>query len=108
MRALLRIVGFLVAALLAFWFTAENANEIVRIDLVLFRIDAALPIVIFASVLIGMGATLFVGWRAEGRRRRALRSGSFERAEALHSAGRDLENWTSSSDDRVRTEQDLG
>ena len=107
MRALPRIVGFLVAALLAFWFTAENANEIVRIDLVLFRIDAALPIVVFTSVLIGMGATLFVGWRTEGRRRRALRSGSFEGAEALYSAGRDPEDLTSSSDDRARTEEEL-
>ena len=99
MRALPRIVGFLVAALLAFWFAAENANEIVRIDLVLFRIDAALPIVIFTSVLIGIGATLCVGWRAESRRRRALRSGPFDRAEALYSASRDPEDSTSSSDD---------
>lgn len=105
MRALPRIVGFLIAALVAFWFTVENAGEIVRIDLVLFRIAAALPIVIFTSVLLGMAAALFVGWRAERRRRRALRGGSFAARDARWSTPRTSSeprtpaDWTSTSDD---------
>jgi uncharacterized integral membrane protein len=99
MRALPRLVAFLIAALLAFWFTVENANETVRIDLVLFRIDAALPIVIFTSVLLGMGATLLVGWCAEGRRRRALRNASFEARDPLRSAPRSPADWASPSEE---------
>ncbi len=106
MRALPRIVAFLIAALLAFWFTAENANEIVRIDLVLFRINAALPIVVFTSVLLGMGATLVVGWRAESRRRRALRNAPYERENAALSAARQPEDWPA-RDDTGRREEEL-
>ena len=69
MRLMPRIVVFLVATLLAFWFTTENAAEIVRIDFAFFRIEVALPVVIFASVILGMGATLLVGWKADRRKR---------------------------------------
>jgi hypothetical protein len=105
-RALPRIVAFLVASLLAFWFTTENANEIVRIDLVLFRVNAALPIVVFTSVLLGMGATLIAGWRAESRRRRTLRGAHHERGSASLSRAREPEDWPV-SDDTGRKEEEL-
>lgn len=107
MRALPRIVVFLVASLLAFWFTVENATETVRIDLILFSIQAALPIVIFASVLVGMGATLLVGWRAESRRRRALKNASLEARKALRSAAAGPADWTGSADDTSHAEEEL-
>lgn len=106
MRALPRIVVFLVVSLLAFWFTTENANEIVRIDLVLFRLEAALPIVVFTSVLLGMGATLVAGWRAESRRKRALRSAGSERGRAALSAAREPDDWPV-RDDTGRKEEEL-
>lgn len=73
MRHLPRLLVFLLCALLAFWFTAENADEIVRIDFALLRIRASLPLVVFGSMLIGMIATLVVGWRADRRTRELLR-----------------------------------
>ena len=65
MRHMPRIVVFMVVTLLAFWFTTENAGEIVRIDFAFFRIDALLPVVIFVSVVLGMRATLLVGWMVD-------------------------------------------
>lgn len=99
MRALPRMVAFLLASLLAFWFTVENATEIVRIDLVVFRIDAALPIVIFASILLGMAAALLVGWRADRRRRRALKRGSFDAPDAPSAPPRAPPEWAARSSD---------
>jgi hypothetical protein len=69
MRHMPRIVVFLIVTLLAFWFTTENAGEIVRIDFAFFRVDASLPVVIFVSVVLGMCATLLVGWLAERRKK---------------------------------------
>ncbi len=67
MKLAIRTIAFVLAILVAFWFTAENSRELVTIDLVVLRIRASLPLVIFASVLAGMGASWFVGWRAERR-----------------------------------------
>ncbi len=72
MRTMSRVVAFLLTALLAVWFTAENAGEMVRIDLVFLRVRASLPLVVFGSILMGLGAATFVSWRAERRERRAL------------------------------------
>ena len=60
---------FIIVILMAFWFTAENANELVWIDLAVFRIRASLPLIIFSSVLVGMGASTLVGWRADRKAR---------------------------------------
>ena len=70
MRFLTRTLSFVIAILLAFWFTAENANELVWIDLAFFRIRASLPLVLFSSVLGGMLISTLVAWRAERRERR--------------------------------------
>ncbi len=70
MRFLTRTLSFVIAILLAFWFTAENANELVWIDLVFFRIRASLPLILFSSVLGGMAISTLVAWRAERREKR--------------------------------------
>lgn len=68
-----RVVAFLLAAVLAFWFAAENAAEIVTVDLLLFRLRMALPLVVLGSVLLGMLAVFLVGLRADLETRRTLR-----------------------------------
>ena len=59
--------------LAAFWFSAENANEMVLIDFVFFRLRVSLPLLVFGNVLLGMGVSLVVGWRAD---RKVLRRGA--------------------------------
>jgi hypothetical protein len=81
-RLISRLVGLALVILAAFWFAAANADELVLIDLVLVRIRASLPLVVFGSVLVGMGVSFLVAWRANrreagpagirGRRRRSL------------------------------------
>lgn len=68
-----RVVAFLLAAVLAFWFAAENAGEVVTVDLLLFRLRMALPLVVLGSVLVGMLAVFLVGLRADLETRRTLR-----------------------------------
>lgn len=65
-----RILVFAVVILAAFWFTTENANELVNIDLAFVRIRASLPLVVFASILGGMGLSAGLAWRAERRARK--------------------------------------
>ena len=69
MRTLTRILVFAVVILAAFWFTTENANELVNVDLAFIRIRASLPLVVFASILGGMGLSAALAWRAERRAR---------------------------------------
>lgn len=69
MRFASRTLAFVILILLAFWFTAENASELVTIDLAFLRVRASLPLVVFGSLLAGMGLSWFVGWRAERRSR---------------------------------------
>lgn len=64
-----RILVFAVVILAAFWFTTENANELVNVDLAFIRIRASLPLVVFASILGGMGLSATLAWRAERRAR---------------------------------------
>lgn len=70
MRVLTRILVFAVFILAAFWFTTENANELVNVDLAFVRIRASLPLVVFAAILGGMGLSTAFAWRAERRARR--------------------------------------
>lgn len=70
MRFVTRTLAFVLVILAAFWFTAENAAELVNVDLAFVRIRASLPLVIFVSVLAGMGASTFLGWRADRASRR--------------------------------------
>lgn len=59
---------FLLMALVvlgAFWFTAENSNEMVLVDLVFFRLRVSLPLLVFGNLLAGMGLATVVGWRAD-------------------------------------------
>lgn len=72
MKLASRVFAFALAAVLAFWFTAENSRELVNIDLFLLRIRASLPLVVFGSMLAGMLAVFLVGLRADLRARRLL------------------------------------
>ena len=72
MRTASRIFVFLLVALAAFWFTAANSGERVTIDLVLLRLTAPLPLVVFGSVLVGMIAVALVGVRADLETRRSI------------------------------------
>lgn len=72
MKLASRILAFVLLALLAFWFTAENSRELVNIDLFLFRVRASLPLVVFGAMLVGMVAVFLVGLRADLRTRRLL------------------------------------
>lgn len=88
MRLISRLVGFALVILAAFWFAAANADELVLIDLVFLRIRASLPLVVFGSVLAGMGLSFLVAWRANrrpvgspgigGRRRRSILGSSVD------------------------------
>ena len=69
-RILTRTLVFAVVILAAFWFTTANANEVVTIDLVRLRIRASLPLVVFTSLLAGMGLSTLIAWRAERKTRR--------------------------------------
>ena len=71
---MIRILVFAVVILAAFWFTTENANETVNIDLAFIRIRASLPLVVFASILGGMGLSAALAWRAERRARQRAAS----------------------------------
>ncbi|WP_419161076.1 hypothetical protein [Candidatus Palauibacter sp.] len=87
MRFVMRIIVFAVVILAAFWFTTENANELVNVDLAFLRIRASLPLVVFSSILGGMGLSAAFAWRAERRatRREASRAAIVRRApEAMH------------------------
>lgn len=72
MRSSTRILGFVLAALAAFWFTVVNAGERVEVDLVILRIVAPLPLVVFGSVLVGMLTVMLIGLRADLHTRRML------------------------------------
>ncbi len=74
MRFVARTLVFAIAILVSFWFTAENANEIVSIDLAFFRIRTSLPLVIFVSLLSGMAVSTLLGWRSDRKAARRARS----------------------------------
>lgn len=70
MRLTTRFLGLALFILAAFWFTAANADEVVLVDLVLLRLRISLPLLVFTSVLAGMGISLVTGWVAERKQRR--------------------------------------
>lgn len=76
MRFITRTLAFVILILVAFWFTAENAGQRVQMDFAFFRLRASLPLIVFGSVLFGMGASLFVGWRANRKARSRVPSPS--------------------------------
>ncbi len=85
MRFVTRTLVFAIVMLVSFWFTAENANETVNINVAFLRIRTSLPLVIFVSLLTGMAASTFVGWRAERRAARAAVQGATVQPAAVQS-----------------------
>ena len=67
-----RALAFVLVAGLAFWFTVANAARTVTVDLLLFRVSASVPLVVFGSVLVGMLTVFVVGLRADLQTRRTL------------------------------------
>lgn len=67
-----RVLPYLIAAGLAFWFTAENAATWVWVDLILFQVRLSLPLLVFLSILLGMMIVFLVGIRSDLRTRRML------------------------------------
>lgn len=72
MKAWSRVLAFLLVALLAFWFTVGNSRELVTVDLLVFRVRASVPLVVFGSMLVGMLAVFLAGLQADLRTRRLL------------------------------------
>ena len=70
MRFVMRLLAFVVVILAAFWFSVRNGNELVNVVLPFLRIRAPLSLVVFASILGGMGLSGLLAWRAERRARR--------------------------------------
>ena len=73
MRFWTRALMFAAVAALSFGFAAANAGERVTLNLgfVILR-SVSLPVVVFASALIGMLAVFLVGLRADLRTRELL------------------------------------
>ncbi len=71
MRVAVRILSFASLALLAFLFATRNVSELVVMDIGLLRFRTTLPLVVFVSILLGMGASSLVAWRVERRGRRS-------------------------------------
>ena len=91
MRFVTRTLAFVLVILAAFWFTAENADERVLMDFAFFRVRASLPLVIFGSILLGMGASVLTGWRASRRERLRRSAWAEKRSGGPDSVGRPLE-----------------
>lgn len=81
-----RVLAFVLVAGAAFWFTVENAARQVTVDLILFRVSASVPLVVFGSVLAGMIIVFLVGLRADLQTRRTLER--FRRTMEGEEAGR--------------------
>ena len=81
-----RALAFVLVAGAAFWFTVANAARQVTVDLILFRVSASVPLVVFGSVLAGMVIVFLVGLRADLQTRRTLER--FRRAMEGEEAGR--------------------
>lgn len=74
MKTWIRVLGFVVLAGLAFAFAAANGSQVVQLDLGLLTLrQVSLPVVVFASVLLGMLVVFLAGLRADLRTRRVLR-----------------------------------
>ncbi len=73
MRFWARALSFVAVAAFSFGFAAANAGQRVTLNLGLVTIrSVSLPVVVFASALIGMLAVFLVGLRADLRTRQLL------------------------------------
>lgn len=73
MKSWMRVLSFVAVAAFSFAFAAANASERVTLNLGLLTLrSVSLPVVVFASVLVGMIAVFVVGLRADLRTRRLL------------------------------------
>ncbi len=73
MRFVTRTLAFVVLILAAFWFAAENARQVVSVDLAFVRVRTSLPLVVFGSIVLGMAVSFLAGWRADRRARERAR-----------------------------------
>lgn len=74
MKRWIRVLNFLVVAGAATAFAAANGDQWVRIELGVVTLSrVSLPVVVFASVLLGMVLVLAAGLRGDLRARRRLR-----------------------------------
>ncbi|MFQ5888477.1 MAG: hypothetical protein ACE5JR_00345 [Gemmatimonadota bacterium] len=74
MRLGYRLLGFALVAGAAVWFAAVNGGQRVRIHLGIFTLrSVSLPVVVFASIILGMSVVFLAGLRADLRTRRTLR-----------------------------------
>lgn len=69
-----RVANFVVLVALATGFAALNGGHRVRVDLGLLVLEGvSVPILVFASVVLGMAVCILAGARADLRHRRRLR-----------------------------------
>lgn len=74
LKTAVRVVNVLILAALATGFAVANGGQRVDLELGLVTLrDISLPMVVFASVLLGMVLVLIAGLRADLRTRRRLR-----------------------------------
>lgn len=70
----IRIVNFVVLVAAATAFAALNGGQRVRVDLGLLTLErVSVPVLVFASVVLGMAVCILAGVRADLRNRRRLR-----------------------------------
>lgn len=69
-----RLLDFVLLVVVALAFTAANGAERVQVDLGLITLQrVSLPVVVFASVLVGMALCILAGLRTDLRNRRRMR-----------------------------------
>lgn len=70
----IRVANFVVLVAAATAFAALNGGQRVRVDLGLFTLPGvSVPVLVFASVAVGMVVCILAGARADLRNRRRLR-----------------------------------
>jgi len=70
----MRLLDFFLLVAAALAFTAANGGERVQVELGLITLQrVSLPVVVFASVLLGMALCILAGLRTDLRNRRRMR-----------------------------------
>lgn len=70
----IRVANFVVLVAAATAFAALNGGQRVRVDLGLVAVEGvSVPVLVFASVVVGMAVCILAGARADLRNRRRLR-----------------------------------